>query len=239
VRASSLALRRFFAIILLAELALLVKPGEAQRAVEPQRSAYSADEVKAAFLYRFGTYVEWPGIKAEGDPIRIAVLGAPNVAMLLADYVPGRNIQGRPVEVRPITRIDDVRDAELLFIGSERSSMLAELVEALGKRPVLVVADAPDGLQHGAMVNFQLVDQRVRFEISLRNAKAAGLVLSSRLLSAAIRVETSSCWVDCLRVSPSRDFALVAASRPVSPWRAVARWRAMADFAQPRRSPLQ
>lgn len=93
------------------------------------------------------------------------------------------------------------------------SPMLAELVESLGSRPVLVVADAPDGLRHGAMVNFQLVDQRVRFEISPRNARAARLVLSSRLLSAAIRVETSSCWIDCRPVVPTREPALVAASR--------------------------
>ncbi len=196
MRALSPALRRLFAVILLAELALLAKP------IEAQQPAYSADEVKAAFLYRFGTYVEWPVVKAAGDPITIAVLGAPSVARLLADYVPGRNIQGRAVKVRPIARIEDVRDAELLFIGREHSAMLSALVDALGQRPVLVVADSPEGLRHGAMVNFQLVDQRVRFEISLRNAKAAGLVLSSRLLSAAIRVETSSCSYDCRRVTP-------------------------------------
>lgn len=213
MRALSLALRRFFAIVLLADLALFVRPVEGQRAVEPQRPAYSADEVKAAFLYHFGTYVEWPVVKAAGDPITIAVLGAPTVAMLLAEYVPGRNIRGRPVEVRPIARIEDVHDAELLFIGREHSDKLPDLVEALGNRPVLVVADAPDGLQRGAMVNFQLVDQRVRFEISLRNAKAAGLTLSSRLLSAAIRVETSSCWYDC-RATPTGDFALVARLDP-------------------------
>jgi len=215
VRALSLALRRFFAIILLAELAFLVKPVEGQRVVEPQRPAYSADDVKAAFLYRFGTYVEWPVVKAAGEPITIAVLGAPSVAMLLSDYVPGRTIQNRPVEVRSIARIEDVRDAEILFIGREHGAMLSELVEALGERPVLVVADTPDGLQHGAMVNFQLVDQRVRFEISLRNAKAAGLVLSSRLLSAAIRVETSSCGYDCRRVTPTLELALLAATRAV------------------------
>jgi uncharacterized protein DUF4154 len=213
VRALRLALPRFFAIVLFAELALSVRPVDAQRVVEPQRPAYSADEVKAAFLYRFGTYVEWPVIKPAGDPITIAVLGAPSVAMLLADYVPGRTIQNRPVEVRPIDRIEDVRDSELLFIGRENSAMLPDIVEALGHRPVLVVADAPEGLKQGAMVNFQLVDQRVRFEISLRNAKASGLVLSSRLLSAAIRVETSSCWDGCRPVAPIPDFALVAGPR--------------------------
>ena len=199
---------RFAATTVLAALAFYAAP------VAAQRAAYSADEVKAAFMYRFGTYVEWPSAKAAGDPIAIAVLGAPTVATLLADYVPGRNIQGRPVEVRPIARVEDVRDADLLFIGRDNSAMLTELVQALGKRPVLIVTDAPDGLQHGAMVNFKLVDQRVRFEISLRNAKAAGLVLSSRLLSAAIRVETSSCWFDCRR-APSREFVLAHATRPL------------------------
>jgi hypothetical protein len=215
VRALTLALRGFFAILLLAEVALSVQRAEAQRVVEPQRPAYSADEVKAAFLYRFGTYVEWPVVKPAGDPITIAVLGAPSVATLLADYVPGRTIQNRPVEVRPIDRIEDVRDSELLFIGRERSAMLSDIVDALGHRPVLVVADAPEGLKHGAMVNFQLVDQRVRFEISLRNAKAAGLVLSSRLLSAAIRVETSSCRNGCRPAAPTPDLALVAAAGSV------------------------
>ncbi len=208
MRALNVALWRFLAAMLLAEIALCVGPAEAQRA------GYSADEVKAAFLYRFGTYVEWPGIKAAGEPITIAVLGAPSVAMLLAEYVPGRNIQGRPVDVRSITRIGDVRDAEVLFIGPEYGPMLAELVDALGKRPVLVVADAPDGLRRGAMVNFQLVDQRVRFEISLRNAKAVGLALSSRLLSAAMRVETSSCWFDCRRVVPTRELPLLGRTEP-------------------------
>ena len=207
MRTSHLIGRRFFATAVLAAIGFCAVPAHAQRA------AYSAEEVKAAFLYRFGTYVEWPGAKPAGDPIAIAVLGAPNVASLLADYVPGRNIQGRPVEVRSIARVEDVRDADLLFVGRDSSEMLAGVVAALGKRPVLIVTDAPDGLQHGAMVNFQLVDQRVRFEISLRNAKAAGLVLSSRLLSAAIRVETSSCWFDCRR-TPARELALVRAARP-------------------------
>ena len=74
-------------------------------------------------------------------------------------------------------------------------------------------AGAPFRNAEVAMVNYQLVDRRVRFKISLRNAKAAGLVLSSRLLSAAIRVETSSCWDDCRVISPTftlraiREFA--------------------------------
>ncbi|MEO8463723.1 MAG: YfiR family protein [Gammaproteobacteria bacterium] len=196
------ALRRLLGLALGGLVAVSVSP------VDAQQRPYSAAEVKAAFLYRFGTYVEWPQPAAASDPIRIAVLGAPNVAMQLATYLPGRSIQGRPVQVRPIERIDDVGDAEVLFIGEDRSSTLTELIAALGKRPTLVVTDAVDGLKHGAMVNFQIVDQRVRFEISLRKAQDAGLMLSSVLLSAAIRVETSSCSRDCHGPLAPPQFAL-------------------------------
>jgi hypothetical protein len=161
-----------------------------------QQPAYSADEVKAAFLYHFGTYVSWPA-PAASDPITIAVLGAAPVAKELASYLPGRTIGGRRVEVRPIERIEDVTTDEMLFIGAEFNARLKQLIATLGNRPVLIVTDAADGLSEGAMVNFQLVDRRVRFEISLRKAEDSGLMLSSRLLSAALRVETSSCWFDC------------------------------------------
>jgi hypothetical protein len=167
-------------------------PSEAQ-----QQPVYSADEVKAAFLYHFGTYVSWPTPADANDPITIAVLGAARVATELESYLPGRTIGGRRVEVRRVERVEDVSTDEMLFIGTEFNARLAPLITTLGNRPVLVVTDAADGLAAGAMVNFQIVDQRVRFEISLKKAQDSGLVLSSRLLSAALRVETSSCWFDC------------------------------------------
>lgn len=156
-----------------------------------QEAGYSEDEVKAAFLYHFGTYVQWPIEAPAEDPVTIAVLGADGVVAQLEAFLPGRRIAGRSVAVRPLDNIRDLGDDELLFIGGEHNGELVELIEAVGQRPVLIVTDAADGLARGAMVNFQMVDRRVRFEISLRKAEAAGLMLSSRLLSAALRVETS------------------------------------------------
>jgi hypothetical protein len=179
-------------------------------AARAQEASYSEDQVKAAFLYHFGTYVEWPESTASRtDPITIAVLGADAVARQLRAFLPGRTIQGRAVEARTIARIQDLRDDEVLFIGAQNNPRLREIVNAVGTRPVLIVTDAADGLADGGMVNFQLVDQRVRFEISLRKAQDSGLMLSSRLLSAALRVETSSCWYDCGRIfaAPHPNFA--------------------------------
>jgi hypothetical protein len=184
-------------------LVVLAATGASEPA-RAQRDVYNADQVKAAFLYHFGTYVQWPAPRPSSDPITIAVLGAAAVADQLAEFLPGRNIQGRPVAVRALARIEDLRDEEMLFIGSEHSARLDQLTTAVGQRAVLVVTDAEDGLDHGAMVNFQLVDSRVRFEISLPRAEEAGLVLSSRLLSAALRVETSEC---CWPEEPANGIA--------------------------------
>ena len=114
------------------------------------------------------------------------MLGDAAVAAQLAQFLPGRRIQERPVEVRPLARIEDLGDAEVLFIGRQQNARLAQLIAAVARRPTLVVTDADDGLDRGAMVNFQLVDERVRFEISVPRAEEAGLTLSSRLLSAAL-----------------------------------------------------
>jgi hypothetical protein len=200
--------RRGRALAAAASLLVIAAPTPRQA---QQQAAYSADEVKAAFLYHFGTYVRWPA-PAANRPLTIAVLGAAPVAKQLAAYLPGRTINGRPVEVRPIERVEDVSADEIVFIGAEFNGRLAQLIGTLGNRPVLIVTDAADGLAAGAMVNFQLVDERVRFEISLTKAQDAGLMLSSRLLSAAMRVQTSSCWVSCGgRGSAGRE---AVASRP-------------------------
>ena len=173
--------------------ALLAAPAQHAAAQEP---VYDADQVKAAFLYHFGTYVQWPTPAPESEAITIAVLDEPSIASQLAAFLPGRRIAGRVVEAVPIDTIEDVGDAEIVFIGRRHNERLAELITELERRPTLVVTDADDGLDHGAMVNFKIVDSRVRFEISVPRAEEAGLKLSSRLLSAALRVETSDCCVD-------------------------------------------
>jgi hypothetical protein len=155
-----------------------------------QQPGFLGDENKAAFLYHFGTYVEWPEAARSGQSITIAVLGAPTVVAQLRAFLPGRTIQDRPVVVRTISSIAEVADAQVLFIGTEHNERLRQLIDRVGQRPVLIVTDADDGLEQGAMVNFKVVDDRLRFEISMAAAEKAGLILSSRLLDTALRVET-------------------------------------------------
>lgn len=166
-------------------MAAVAAPSHAQLIAD--RTIYSEDEVKAAFVYHFGTYVVWPD--DGGEEIAIAVMDADSIFTHLERFLPGRTIADRPVVARNIDAIEELGDAQVLFIGETDGAALAEVIRAVGERPVLIVTDAPDALRFGSIVNLRIVEERVRFEISLRNAERAGLMLSSRLLAAAIHVE--------------------------------------------------
>ncbi len=164
--------------------------------VSAQEQVYSAERVKAAFLYHFSTYVNWPTAVDADDTFSIAVLGAPRVAAELEQFLPGHTIQGRPMQVRRLRSLDELDGDEVLYIGASKNGGLRNYLEEVASRPLLVVTDTPDGLRSGAMINFRIVDDRVRFEISLRAAQGAGLEMSSRLLSAAMSVEAAGAIID-------------------------------------------
>jgi YfiR/HmsC-like len=157
-----------------------------------QEVVYQEEEVKAAFLYHFATFVEWPLTTSIEQPFSIAVVGDDEVAAELERFLPGREIQGRPMQVRRLNSLDDLADDAMLFIGAEESHRLPELIGRVQDQSMLVVTEAPGALKEGSMINFQVIDNRVRFEISLLAAQRAGLELSSRLLSAAMSVDTTS-----------------------------------------------
>jgi hypothetical protein len=160
--------------------------------VAAQEVVYQEGEVKAAFLYHFATFVQWPETTPGERPFSVVVLGDDDVAAELEKFLPGREIQDRPMQVRRLHSLDDLADDDLLFIGADENYRLRELISKVENRSMLVVTEAPGALKDGSMINFQVIDDRVRFEISLLAAQRAGLELSSRLLSAAMSVDTTS-----------------------------------------------
>jgi hypothetical protein len=146
--------------------------------------------VKAAFLYKFADYVEWPeGTFAQADsPLTIAVVGDDQIAAELAELVSGRKIDGRALAVRRTREIEAVGDAQIVFIGRAFNARLAQAMRASPAKPALVVTEAEGALAQGSVINFVLVDGRVRFEVSLEAAEKKGLRVSSRLLTVAVNV---------------------------------------------------
>jgi YfiR/HmsC-like len=144
--------------------------------------------VKAAYLVKFLGYVEWPATLAADAPLVLGVLGAESILAQLRLEAAERRIGTRALAVRRLSPGDSLEGVHAVHVGREQS--LAALTQALGRRPVLLVSEVPDGLAAGAMLNFVLIDGRVRFEASAAAAERAGLKLSSRLLGVAERVVT-------------------------------------------------
>ncbi len=149
-------------------------------------------QVKAAYLYKFAGYVEWPEASfARPDaPLLIAVAGNDALATQLERIVSGRSVHGHPLQVRRVQGADDLAGAHILFIdgGVERGLASALLAAARG-HSLLTVSDGSDALAHGVMIGFVVANDRLRFDIALRQVAPSKLKISARMLAVAHRVE--------------------------------------------------
>lgn len=183
-------LKRIGLRVLLAPIALLAAwmawPAAAW-AGEAQAAEISQQQVEAAYLYKFGGYITWPdkAFAAPDSPIVIGVAGAEAVADNLTTMVTGRTIGNRPVVVKRIHDGDPLAGVHILFIGAPKTAESAALLDLSRGQPILVVTEGKDGLNLGGAVSFVIVDERVRFDVSLDAVQANGLKLSSLLLSVA------------------------------------------------------
>lgn len=159
-----------------------------------QNSKPTEYQVKAAYLYNFGRFVEWPakGQAAKDGPFTICVLGqdpfGPTLNAILAD----ETIAGKKVVTERIPRPEDAVNCQILFISSSEESQLKHILATLDSESVLTVSDLPQFSRRGGMVQFILDGTRVRFEINLAPTEHAGLTLSSELLKLATSVRRSS-----------------------------------------------
>ena len=166
--------------------AALLAVGACAGAVHAQ--AVSEPAVKAAFLYKFLGYVEWPAAALPHDgSYVIATVGADEVASELERLVNGRSINGRRIVVRRARDSEGVRGAQVVFVGRSQANA-RELLRAVWRQPVLTVTETENGLENGCVVNLVTLEDRVGFEVSLDAADRAGLAISSRMLGVARRV---------------------------------------------------
>jgi hypothetical protein len=163
-------------------LALLAAPGDS--AGQERSLEYP---VKAAFLYKFGSFVDWPpGSLAPSDhAVQVCVVGHDPFGNMLDHVVQGQTIDGRPISVRRLSAIGPTSDCQIAYLGGSSEQSVAAAARAVTGAPVLTVADSRSP---GVMVQFVLRANRVRFRIDARAAAASGLRISSKLLNLAVEV---------------------------------------------------
>ena len=142
--------------------------------------------VKAAFLFRFTEFVTWPeaAFSRSDSPFTIAVAGRDALAEEIRQITAGRTVGGRQVEVRRVGDTDGHAGAQMVFVAEPEKQRLREWVRTAA-RHALIVSEAEGSLGQGSVINFIVVEGRVRFEISLEWAEKRGLRMSSRLLAVA------------------------------------------------------
>lgn len=146
--------------------------------------------IKAAYLYNFATYVQWPpaALGDAGTSFVIGVLGEDRVADYLASMTARREVHGRPIEVRQVEPGDPLDSLHMLFVSRAEAGALPRVSAAAREHAVLVVSDWEGALESGSVINFRMLDRRIRFEVSLEAAESRGLSVSSRMLAVAERV---------------------------------------------------
>jgi len=146
-------------------------------------------QVKAAFIYNFTNYIEWPAraFPAVSTPFTICVMGK-NPFGNSFDSLAGETVRGRRVMVRHIYRIEEAADCHLLFISDSERRNVPQILRFLRGRPVLTIGDYRGFCQDGGMINLLMVKRRVRFDIQPAAARKVGIHIGAQLMALAREV---------------------------------------------------
>jgi len=144
--------------------------------------------IKAAYLYQFGRYVEWPA-KAFSDgnsPFVIGVLEQDPLVSDLEQIAKIKKIQDRPIQIRRFSSAADIRACNILYLPASLSSETqAEVIRKIAGQGILLVGDANGFLNVGGVMQFAVEDNKIRVLISRKAAEREGLTISAKLLQVA------------------------------------------------------
>ena len=147
----------------------------------------SENQVKAAFLLNFTAFIEWPktAFPDEKAPIVIGVLGDDPFGKILDELLAGETVAGRPLALRRLARGADLSTCHLLFIADSERGRWADILGQLRDRPCVTVANGPDFVRTGGVIEFTQERGRIRFRINQAALQPHRVSISSKLLRLA------------------------------------------------------
>lgn len=144
------------------------------------------NDVKAAYLFNFTKFAEWPQAEAQaGEPFRVCVMADSAFSRSVDATIAGESVLGRPLVRLTPQSPEAARNCQLLYIGAAERERGPRVLAAVRDRPVLTVGDWTRFLDSGGTIQFVVENNRVRFDINPRAAGRSGIRLSSKLLRVA------------------------------------------------------
>jgi hypothetical protein len=152
-----------------------------------QASPSDEYQIKAAFLFHFAQFVEWPtgAFKGGNGALTYCTVGGDPFRGALDDSLRAKVIGERGIRVEHLKQLDAVHDCQILFIGAAQSKNAASILASVKGDPVLTVGETPHFAEDGGMIGFCLEGNKIRFEINAGAVSAAKLKMSARLLTLA------------------------------------------------------
>ncbi len=148
-------------------------------------------DLKAAFLYNFTQFVQWPdsAYSAPDSPFQLCLIGEDPFGRALDDTVTSEFVGEHPIVVRRIRQVENTSACHLAFVAAKSDIPFEAVLHAIGDSPVLVVGEDPESAEKGGTIGFRIVNRRIRLLVNLSAARAANLRISSKLLRLSTIVE--------------------------------------------------
>jgi hypothetical protein len=142
-------------------------------------------DVKAAFIYNFAQYVQWPAVGDSNRPFVIGLIGRDPFGRSLDEAMHGLNVEHRPIVIRRFTKVEEIANSDILFISSSERDNLPRILTFLRRAPVLTVADMDRFAEQGGMINLVTERNRVRFDVNPLAIERTGLKAGSQIMRLA------------------------------------------------------
>jgi hypothetical protein len=144
-------------------------------------------QVKAAFLYNFAKFVEWPpeSFADQNAPIVLGVISDNVFGKLLTEVTAGKSVNGRPVVVKQFKEGQDLRSCHIVFVSSSNEKHVIKILESLKDSSVLTIGETSGFIQAGGIINFFIEENKVRLEINLDAATRARVKISAKVIAVA------------------------------------------------------
>lgn len=148
---------------------------------DAQESGSTEYQIKAAFLYNFAKFIEWP---ADIGTLNLCILGEDNFGRDI-DNIEGKTAAGKALSVRRIKSVHEIKKCRIVFVSSSENEGLSSILKAAHGLNILTVGDTNGFAERGVIINFYKDQNKIRFEINRDAASRSGLKISSKLFGLA------------------------------------------------------